>query len=434
MKKIFMFVLFVLVLIPFKVNAGTWCREIRTDISNYEIGIFVNKIDSEDGNVLDGANFIISTLDGNFVFETNQEKGSFPQRSRDKLYNIMEKDSLTEDESDGKAYHITGNKTLSNDELYNILPQSIKNLYDSINTVDDFYNIIDGVEYKMGYSSCKLWVDEEDIARHTVLNTYVYFPIKIVETKSPINYQKTEVVYAAIANLYFNYKENEDVIDNKQIQITITSYNYYKYDNSVNYMDYVTDSTSLYEYLENNAEKYDGFIPNEKGTIDLKIDNTIENKYIYETGTNKRFTYKIIIENEGTASSGNDEIKIVVPKELEVYEDSISDDGKFNSKKNEIIWKLDYIDSNEKKELSFDIKAPSNSAGEYTLISSLNNNESSLNAPKITLKVKGKASNSDTIKNPDTGVSDYSSIMFIVIILSIGLYGFLKQKKDYLIK
>jgi hypothetical protein len=432
MKKIFIFVLFALMIIPFRVNAegNRSCMPNNVGYSYYDIDISFKKIDIETRNVLKDAYFNVSTLDNSFVFETINTFNIPQKSSKEKKTEIEDINSL----SNIYLYFMKSEKTLPANELYNILPQSIQDLYDSINTIEDFDNNING-EYIVGSSNCtNRWEDEEGVAHNTTLKTYVYFPVKIVETKSPINYQKTEVIVPAVANLYFNYKEDEDVINNKQIQIIISANSFYKYDKSINYFDYVNGSVSFINYLDSNVEYYGSDIPDEKGTIDLKIDNTIENKYIYETGTNKRFTYKIIIENEGTASSGNDEIKIVVPKELEVYEDSISDDGKFNSKKNEIIWKLDYIDSNEKKELSFDIKAPSNSAGEYTLISSLNNNESSLNAPKITLKVKGKASNSDTIKNPDTGVSDYSSIMFIVIILSIGLYGLLKQKKDYLIK
>ncbi len=410
MKKLILPILLFMMFMPFKVNAFTCDIKTIPTSSGYGLIYEFKKIDISTNESLKNAEFTLSFLNNNYIFETIQNY-----------------------DDTSSYYEIKSFSNVNTVELYNLLPQSIKDLYDYINSYNDYTIIRSDINYTNNNSICTQWIDENN-------NTYwdssividFLIPLKIVEKRAPVGYKRDEMIVLANVSLIFNYKDRDENIDNKQIIITSTGNTFYKYDKSINYEQYIVNN-NLSELMQ-NYPSYDKFIPNEKGSIELKIDNKIENTYKYETKSNNRVNYKIIFSNDGTASSGNNEIKIVIPEELEVIEDTISDNGILNSEKNEIYWNIDYIDSNSKKELSFDIFIPTRAKGEYKLYSSIHNGEIDVNARETTLKINEELSVPDTLKNPNTGTGISLIIITIILFVSSIANIMIKKKKNYILK
>lgn len=410
-KKICFIIFLCLVFIPYKTNAiQCYQPRIVPTESSYFFTFDFKKTDAS-ATVefpLKNAEFNITSLDNRYTFETTQS------------YN-----------NTNDYYELKSLKIVNAEELYELLPQEIKNLYSSINSYNDYINIKSQIKYS-NYDRCNEWYDENN-NKYSDSSIEINFqiPIKIVETKSPIGYIKDEFVAITDVTLFFNYKNQNEAIDNKQIVITSTNNIFYQYDKTIDYNQYIVNN-NLIELLQ-SYPSYEGYIPNKKGNVELEIDNKIENAYNYETNSKKIVNYVIKVSNKGNAPSGDNIVTIVIPKDLKVKEETISDNGILDLENNTVSWSIDYLESNSEKNLSFDIIIPNKTIGEYSFFSSINHNKTNINAPKTTLKINKEITDSKAINNPKTRAGISKIIIAIIFLaITISYLTFKRTKKDLL--
>lgn len=398
MKK-YLLLLLIWMIIPCKVEAA--CTQSALPTSSYNFNLNFKTIDKNDNSFLPNAEYEITTIDNKYKFDVEQV--------------VYEEDEY---------YSIIGRKDTTADELSEILPNKIKRIYDDINTYEDYIEIENNTRFKHNLESdfCYYWVDNDgNNYNGQSIKLSAIVPLKIKEVKSPIGYQQKELLILVNVDMFFNYRNSDGIVDNKQVIISTVpnSSIFFEYNSSIKYNDYVNDPSSIVDYLESiNVEEYNHIIPNEQGTTDLKIDNYIENKYEYKTISNKKISYKIVVNNDGTASSGQYNIKVHIPKELEIDEQSITNNGVFNKENREIIWALDYINPHAEMIYNFAIMVPNNAIGDYSIASILYDNNLNISAPKTILKVDDDLTDESQIKNPNT-----ENKIFRVVLLAITIFG-----------
>ena len=153
-----------------------------------------------------------------------------------------------------------------------------------------------------------------------------------------------------------------------------------------------------------------------KPKMDISV--TLDDKDIVLYEKERESTYKVLVKNIGNTDSDDNIIKTVIPQELEIIEDSISDSGTYDKDSRTITWTYGKLMMGDSKEFSFKVKTKDkldkNIQFNSTLTSSITSNQES-NEVKI-------------IINPITKVG----IGLLVIVLFIGsvIYlVFIKNKK-----
>lgn len=161
-------------------------------------------------------------------------------------------------------------------------------------------------------------------------------------------------------------------------------------------------------------------IEEDVGEVVLTIDNTIQEKHQISVSGNNRVQYKVLVSNTGNASSGNNIVKTSIPKEIEVVEDSISDDGVYSSSDRTIQWRIDYIDPYGEEELTYDVLVPGDKFGNYTVTSSVSSdqqNKLSISEPAVV----------NVVKNPHTGNITFAIELFLIFTILFVIYNLYRK-------
>ena len=150
----------------------------------------------------------------------------------------------------------------------------------------------------------------------------------------------------------------------------------------------------------------------------MDISVTLDDKDIVLYEKERESTYKVLVKNIGNTDSDDNIIKTVIPQELEIIEDSISDSGTYDKDSRTITWTYGKLMMGDSKEFTFKVKTKDkldkNIQFNSTLSSSITSNQES-NEVKI-------------IINPITKVG----IGLLVIVLFIGslIYIIVAGKKN----
>ena len=408
-------------------------KKSKLEIWDHE-GTLFKKIDSNTKNNLEGAKFSISSLNNKVQIEVTQNYN-------DGVYEIP-------NQSIESQYQ----------DLIQFLPSDIVNELNQINSYNELqlyaqnhgYNIWQACTWDEGYCS------------------YIGFeiPVKLKEVRSPIGYQKTDYIIPAYTIIYFNFEDGSDVVNNKQVVIDVETYTLYQYNNQISvtqYFEHVSDTTEEYsdlvellnsnnleDFLESNnyysyecdgvyynkyseqsnyCDVYYPLVEDDVGEVVLRLDDTIEGKKEYNTTDNTKATYKIHAINSGTASSGNNQVSITIPKELTIETTSISNKGVYNSDNRQITWTIDYLDNEIDEELTFNIIIPSGTEGSFKLSSQITNGQDATTIAEDTI-----INVNNEVINPKTGTGNYLLFILVVLIISSALYLNLRKKKKYIMK
>ncbi len=407
MKKYILLFLFCIIVIPFKVKAE--CMPFDTSKSGYQFDTSfykmerrsstINKGEIDEGYYLSGASFKFTSIDGSYTFNTNQEYVD-------------------------NMYVLNASKETTAQELINLLPQQFKDELNNVHSLSD----IDGLDSV----DCANWCDSENNCYHTAKTADFTIPIKLVETKAPDGFKKQDFVYIVKVKIFFNYKPDETTIDNVQMIIensrasfrkAVARDIFYDYVPDFNYWGYITENTSPHNYLfNNNINYYEGEIYNDALPAELKIENYIEGKSTYDTSSNTKVSYKIVVSNTGGKTAFNNVVRIVIPDKLQVDESSISNDGVYLAETRAIMWNIGDLNRSSYTDLYFDIIVPKEVKGEYRLASSVESPGLTLSANKTTLKV------SDPLDNPNTGDSDAEFLIIMLLVISSISLVFVNKK------
>ena len=173
---------------------------------------------------------------------------------------------------------------------------------------------------------------------------------------------------------------------------------------------------------------YCNVIVNKKGTVNLNISSTVNEKESISTTSNSNLQYKINIKNNGNVVSYDNVITTTLPNGFKYVDGSATNGGYFNESTNTITWTLARIDDNSNVVLKYEAYAPNGLSGlkEYVSDASI----SSLNAPN---KVDSNKTTVRLMMNPKTSAPLYGIGITLIIMWGVAFYlYFEKRKKEVL--
>ena len=174
----------------------------------------------------------------------------------------------------------------------------------------------------------------------------------------------------------------------------------------------------------------------EKGTVKLEIENTVNGALEFNAKDNRELEYKITVKNTGDATSGNNIIETTVADEVIVKEETISDAGNYDKVDKTITWRIDNLDSNEEYSVYYNATISSGVDKNKTYIGkskvfSNQSDEVSSKETKVFLNKSSEVINGkDNLVNPNTYNTAVFGFSFILVILVIGVY-FVKKKESH---
>ena len=306
------------------------------------------------------------------------------------------------------------------DQIVNMLPKSEVDRINKIKTREDIEKDIDS-EYGSYYGTL-----------------YITLPLIVEQEKVPNGYIKEK--YITINNVYVDYELNGNEIISKKISAYIESATHMEYKHLINkdtfvedyragkYDDYIffdcprparrdEDSTIQYS-LNTDGEQCAINIIQEKGIVDLKINNVVNEKQVLTTSPNKTLMYKIEVENKGTTASTENIITTEVPKGLEYVENSASYFGKYDKENHEISWRIETIEADEKLELTYEATVPKNADPKIEYIG-----KTRINSNETEKEITSSETTVTILANPVTNNMGKVTVLIIAVILACVVYG-----------
>ena len=276
------------------------------------------------------------------------------------------------------------------------------------------------------------------------LNTYSYLrgenvsftiPFFIEEVTAPKGYKLREKFVIEAATFF-------SINDDDSYSLSIIQYvqdGYYKYNKNFNYnnfgdnnmrstleRDYVETSDEIvdkvYEIDDNLSYRPIGLV-NEKGNVLLKIYNYVNNNSNYTTARGKKLDYKIVVKNDGTASSTGNVVTAKVPTELEYVKGSASNGGVYNKNKHIVTWNISSIDPKGTISLRYSVYIPKDASPNIKYIGS-----ATVYSEQTGL-IQSRKSLVSVVNNPKTSVPIAAVLL---IFASIGAVTLIQRHKKEL--
>ena len=168
-------------------------------------------------------------------------------------------------------------------------------------------------------------------------------------------------------------------------------------------------------------------IINKRGSINLNISTTVNEKTSISTTSNSRLVYKVKVVNDGITSYDN---KVVskLPDGFKYVEGTATNGGVYNSSNNTITWTLYRIDEDSYVDLSYEAYAPNGLSNLKDYIS-----EASIEAFGLQSKVISNKATVKLMPNPKTSAPLYGIGITLIIVWGIAFYLYFdKRKKEVL--
>ena len=162
----------------------------------------------------------------------------------------------------------------------------------------------------------------------------------------------------------------------------------------------------------------------EKGTINFKIENTVNGLAKYNASKGKNLKYEVRIKNIGNSPSSGNVLVSNVPKKIIVDEDKISNGGIYNKNDSTITWNFDLIAEGEELTVSYEASVPSDVKGEDLVgNSSINSDqlEKAIYSADTIVTLDKMVEIIKEITNPETTTMVYIPNTSIVLPLNIVL-------------
>ncbi len=394
----------------------------------------------QNNKVLKGEKYEIVSLDGNVhtgIFTTEEEFGDL---------------------------HIYSNKPNENGEyvsldretLLALIPQGLKDFLSGVNNRTDVNRL---KEYgDLFFFSGKVGTSSDYILTH--------IPFRLHNVKAANGVLKDDIILVGDFYISYGYRETGS-FEFKSVSIELWSgtsgamyLKDYKPINSIEDLSYYHNlqfATScmnsdehgmiIIDYHDCNKFVMEGsggfdlvpYLVARDGEVSFDIENTVNGLAKYNASKDKNLEYKISITNNGNASSGENVITSYIPEELNIVENSISDNGVYDKDEHTITWNVDRIEAEQELEFSYMATAPDNSKGkEYVGKSSI-----------VSAQVLGATYSNNTIvtldqiveliKNPETGMMVYiantnigmplSCLVVVTILICMMFAIFIKKYK-----
>ncbi len=401
------------------------------------------RVDS-DNKVLKGEEYELVSYDSNYrtgFFTTEEEYGDHHL--------------LTYKKENGQFIGL-----LNSEQIIGLLPKVLKDALSNVNTVEDILAFQD-----LGDSSVFYVVQG---LSDTYYYLYLSVPIKLEQLNSVNGYKKNDIVFLSRSQAFFHVKDG--VIIDKGVELAlhpshkafynmempsinslsdlvgIENYNY----GSKSCMDtddqgriIIDDYTKCHKKSNGDSAAYYlvPYFVAQKGEVTFEMENTVNGLVKYNASNKKELNYKIRIKNTGNIPSNGNVIVTYVPNEIEVDEESITDNGEYNKSDNTITWNVDIIDVDETVELTYSAIAPNESDGKEFIGKSSITSEQVLSAKYSNNTIVTLDKIVEVIDNPETGTIVYIAntniglplsylIIFLIFVFFIGIFLIKKIKKD----
>lgn len=477
MKKIFLSIIILLIIVPLKINAFTFIKE------------------DEEGNYINDAEFRVRSLDGSITYNVRRKSELDNQGFRSPTPMSVKK-------MDTESGLIPGQYLISNEyyegnettefynKLLNILGPEERQIVEDLKDYSKYQyyrNILDASyssDYERLVATRGIILNDDNVCPNATTPTpnsnliaeneelgctrvYVTVPVLMVleETKAPIglkkekaiieyyyvieysfnnNYEnrfvRVERVSAEISGLFVKYNYDLDYsnilgLETKRQSITNDEELYYKTDCGNYFMPVVqsmtapTPTNSLKNYSTKKMEMdscYDyPVLIDYKSDVRLVISSYVNNGGSTRAEKGSKVDYKIVVRNEGTASSSNNIITSKIPYGFEYVDGSASDSGEYVESLNAIRWNVSEISAESEKELTYKVSVSEDvdltqSYISSATISSDDVEEMESNETMVTLQGE--------IENPKTGDARNVLILFALSVAGLIGYYFLDNK------
>ena len=331
---------------------------------------------------------------------------------------------------------------------------SMQTVEDVMNTYgsDNYFHVSNSTNYKQIYMS-------------------FYIPLLAKQTKVEPGYKKQDIIINARASVYFLYNENNEIqsiapnielwsfdggyiYDGKEHQINSINDLKQLHFTSFNEVDgaacmntnagmIITDGNcTIRESIGSSSYRIVPYFIAEKGTVTLKIENTVNGLAKYNASKDKNLEYKINVQNTGDVASTQNKIVTYVPSGVTVIADSISDSGVYNESNDTITWTLENLEAGETAGFSYKATAPAGAEGKELIGHSTVESGQVLNAVYSNNTVVTMDKIVEVINNPETGTMVYIAhtniglplsyiMMFLVALCVVILFLARKLKKTH---
>ena len=380
---------------------------------------------------------------------------------------------------------ITGSRYYSSeygfDNSYSVLSERQKEAVSKINTTADFKALNNGK-----YVYCDNYFFDGQLPERDT-GYYCTIPVPTVfyleETKVPSGYAKTKVLVPGTIDLIYYIKDFEsdnygrkddtyyrvedyfgtDSYDVMLIGINIQNYNsYIEYgdvDESVLLGTDVEEAYELmYEYSQGTAcstmvgssyepGKVDFPIVgapfglgdyrsldycyfslfNEKGTINLEINTTVNDKNAITTTSNNKIQYKVNVKNTGTVDAVDTLVVSKLPEGFQYVENTASNGGIYNASDNTITWDIARLRVANDTTLTYEAYIPNGVSGLNSYIG-----EAYAESFGMNQRVESNKTVVNLLLNPKTSAPVYGIV--ITLLIAWGVAGYLFLYKKYFMK
>lgn len=331
----------------------------------------------------------------------------------------------------GQYYMRDSNYSYDNNSFsINILPQYFRDFMDSINSYEDYYDFAQskGINLNGYYSTWQYNLP--------ALLYRFYIPVKLKEITGTPGYKKQDL--AIIFNVDFEIMYDRDTHEALYKYVRTEAWNSWFVD-----LDDYKDIKNIDDLISvnNSPQEYDGeyscintnndmiimdsfectysdqygstgytlvpYFVEEKGTVKFEIENTVNGLTKYNASKDKNLKYEISIKNIGDVESTNNIIKTFIPEEIEVKEDSISDNGVYDKDGHFITWNLNMIDVGNVYSFTYDALAPNETNGKDLIGKSSIESDQVLDAVFSSNTIVTLDKIVEIIENPNTGTMVY---------------------------
>ncbi len=408
---------------------------------------------NEDGDPLSNTRFKVSTWNNQYSF-----------------YSVNEGSG---------AYGFNNHRELSFDQMWGLLTDSQKQKVDGINTFGDFYNVFkDNAENPFGgFSYC--YKNEDGYA---YCSGFIGSYSILEQVNVPNEYTKQKYIVPSV--IAFEYQIDDassydvgdisNVPNNTSLSLVGMYYifdfngfyplkygDYNELFNMTSFEDFIglIDENIAYTEEEcmippvyllgpmgnsvgnSNIDRFKNTVKetyafpyyydcppiviNKKGSINLSINTTVNEKESLNTTSNSKLVYKININNRSVTSYDN---KIVskLPDGFQYVNGSASNNGVYNPNDNTVTWTVYRIDGNSTLTLSYEAYAPNGLSGLKNYES-----EATIEAYGLQNKIVSNKAIVRLMANPKTNAPLYGIAITLLIVWGVALYLYIDHKRKF---
>ena len=168
------------------------------------------------------------------------------------------------------------------------------------------------------------------------------------------------------------------------------------------------------------------FKRNEKGTINLEINTTVNDKNAITTTSNNKIQYKVNVKNTGTVDAVDTLVVSKLPEGFQYVENTASNGGIYNASDNTITWDIARLRVANDTTLTYEAYIPNGVSGLNSYIG-----EAYAESFGMNQRVESNKTVVNLLLNPKTSAPVYGIVITLLIAWGVAGYLFLYKNGSY---